>query len=210
MRQLRFVSLPAALCGTFALCAPAAAQQVVVQQQPVALTVTQNGVTSVTLPEATEFVVRLTDAVSSRTSAEGDGVGMRVDADVVVNGYTIVRAGTPVVAKVAEAHRSGRMGRGGALSLNVESVVAVNGQRIRLRAAKSREGDGAVGSTVALTVLFGPLGLLKRGHEASYPANTPITVYTNDPVTVAFAAAAAAPAVMVQQQPVPVPAPTQP
>jgi hypothetical protein len=34
-----------------------------------------------------------------------------------------------------------------------------------LRASQGREGENKVGTTVALTILFGPIGLLKRGHD---------------------------------------------
>jgi hypothetical protein len=45
----------------------------------------------------------------------------------------------------------------------------------------------AAGPTVALTMLFGPLGLLKRGNDVKYPAGTKVTVYTDQQITVKVA-----------------------
>ena len=58
------------------------------------------------------------------------------------------------------------MGRSGELSIRIESTQTVDSQKLKLRASKSGAGGDNMGSTVALTVLFGPLGLLKHGKEA--------------------------------------------
>jgi hypothetical protein len=41
-----------------------------------------------------------------------------------------------------------------------------------------------VGATVALTVLFGPLGLLKRGHDIDINPGSPITGYVDETINV--------------------------
>jgi hypothetical protein len=48
------------------------------------------------------------------------------------------------------------MGKGGHLSIRIESTTTVDGQKVKLRASKGREGDDKTGTTVALVVLFGP------------------------------------------------------
>ena len=92
-----------------------------------------------------------------------------------------------VKASVAEVKRAGHFGHAGTLSLKVESTTAVDGQKIPLRASKSSAGDSHMGATVALTVLFGPLGLLKHGNDVKYPAGTKVTVYTDQQMTVKVA-----------------------
>jgi hypothetical protein len=71
--------------------------------------------------------------------------------------------------------------------LKVESTTAADGQKIPLRASKSSSGDSHMGATVALTMLFGPLGLLKHGNDVKYPAGTKVTVYTDQQITVKVA-----------------------
>jgi hypothetical protein len=146
-------------------------------------------VRAVTVPEGTEFSVVTTEVISSKTATEGDKISLKVDENVVVNGVTVIARGTAVRGVVSSVERAGRMGKGGKLSLRVESAMAVDGQRVPLRASKAKSGDDKMGSTVALTVLFGPIGLLKKGKDASYPEGTRITVYTDQALSVAAAPA---------------------
>ncbi len=76
------------------------------------------------------------------------------------------------------------MGKGGELSVRIESTQTVDDQKVKLRASKSGEGGDNMGSTVALTVLFGPLGLLRKGKEAKIKAGTILTAYTDEAKTV--------------------------
>ena len=52
--------------------------------------------------------------------------------------------------------------------------------RLRLRGTKGKEGEGKVGQTVALTVLFGPIGLIKHGKNVEIKQGTPLLVYTDE------------------------------
>jgi hypothetical protein len=70
------------------------------------------------------------------------------------------------------------MGKAGELNIILDHVT-VGDDRIRLRANKAAEGQSKVGTTVALTVLFGPVGLLKRGHDIDIKPGTPITAYVD-------------------------------
>jgi len=51
-----------------------------------------------------------------------------------------------------------------------------------VRASRGKEGEGRIGATVALTVIFGPLGLLKRGKDVEIKAGTPITAYVDQDI----------------------------
>ena len=85
-------------------------------------------------------------------------------------GQTVVVAkGAHAKAIVSHAHRAGMMGKGGELNIQLE-YLAVADNHVRLRGTKGREGDSKVGATVALTVLFGPIGLIKHGKEVQIPA----------------------------------------
>jgi len=57
--------------------------------------------------------------------------------------------------------------------------VSVGDDRVRLRASKGKTGESKVGTTVALTILFGPVGLLKRGHDIDIKPGTPITAFVD-------------------------------
>ena len=51
------------------------------------------------------------------------------------------------------------MGRPGELSIQMQFVLS-SSNRVRIRGAKGREADSKTGATVALTVLFGPIGVI--------------------------------------------------
>jgi hypothetical protein len=132
------------------------------------------------VPEGTEFTAVTTEKMSSKTAVEGDRVILKVDEQVVVKGRVVINKGTTVKGSVVNAEKSGRMGKSGKIAIRVESTTTVDGQEIKLRASKGKEGGGAVVSTVALTVLFGPIGLLKKGGEATIKEGTKIKVYTDE------------------------------
>lgn len=134
----------------------------------------------VTLPDGTELEVVTTEEISSKTATEGDPLNFKIEDDVIVNGKVVIAKGTMVKGSVSNAQKSGRMGKGGKLSIRVESTTTVDNQKVRLRASRGKEGDDKTGTTVALVVLFGPLGFLKKGKDAKIKEGTKIKVYTDE------------------------------
>ena len=138
----------------------------------------------VKLREGTEVSLVFAEAVSSATSTEGDRINLRVDEAVKVDGVTAIRSGAMAVGTVTSAHKRGFMGKAGDLNISLD-YVKVGDERVRVRANKGKEGEGRIGSTVALTVLFGPLGLLKRGKDVEIKAGAPITAFVDQDVELA-------------------------
>jgi len=133
-----------------------------------------------TLPDGTEFTVVTTEEISSKTAAEGDPLSFKVLEDVKIDGQVVIARDTLVKGVVAQAKKAGMMGRGGSLGIRVESTTTVDNQRLKLRSSKGKEGDDKTGTTVALVVLFGPLGFLKHGKNAKIKPGTEIKVYTDE------------------------------
>jgi hypothetical protein len=138
------------------------------------------------IPDGTEFSVVTIDEITSKTAAEGDPLTFKVAQDVVVDGQVVVAKDSIVKGVVATAKKAGMMGRGGSLGIRVESVTTVDNQRLKLRSTKGKEGDDKTGTTVALVVLFGPLGFLKKGKNAVIKRGTEIKVYTDEEKKVAL------------------------
>ncbi|HEX8071812.1 MAG TPA: hypothetical protein VF546_17825 [Pyrinomonadaceae bacterium] len=134
----------------------------------------------VVLPDGTEFEVETTEEISSKTAAEGDPLTFKVVDDVKVNGQTLVASGTLVKGVISNAKKAGMMGKGGQLGIRIESTTTVDGQKLKLRSSKGKEGGDKTGTTVALVVLFGPLGFLKHGKNAKIKAGTHIKVFTDE------------------------------
>ncbi|MGA7063856.1 MAG: hypothetical protein WBY69_21810 [Candidatus Acidiferrales bacterium] len=122
--------------------------------------------------------------LNSKTAVDDDTVNMTLADDLKVGDVVVLRKGAPAVATVTNAHKAGMMGKPGELSIRLEYVKS-DDQRLRLRGNKGKEGEGKVGATVALTVLFGPIGLIKHGKNVDIPAGTPLTAYVDQDYTLA-------------------------
>jgi hypothetical protein len=105
----------------------------------------------------------------------------------------VIAKGTLLKGVVSDAKKAGMMGKAGSLNVRVESTTTVDGQKIKVRASKGKEGDGKTGTTVALVVLFGPLGFLKHGKNAEIKKGTLIKAYTDEAKTVTLKDAAPTP-----------------
>lgn len=175
MKHLALVKL-GALAMTFALFVQtAAAPLFVLATQPM-----PQPAAEITIPDGTELTVITTEEISSKTATEGDPLTFKVDEDVKIDGHIVIARGTLVKGEISNAKKSGRMGKGGTLSIRILSTETVDNQKIKLRASKGREGDDKTGTTVALVVLFGPLGFLKKGKDAKIKEGTKIKAYTDE------------------------------
>ena len=106
--------------------------------------------------EGTDVPLVFVSALSSKTAADGDPVEFSVDNDMRVGETTVVRKGARAMATVSNAKKAGMMGKGGELNIQLQYLIA-GGNHIQLRGTKGQEGQGKVGATVALTVIFGPM-----------------------------------------------------
>jgi hypothetical protein len=145
-----------------------------VGQEPVPQTI------AVVVPDGTEFTVVTTEEITSKTATEGDLLTFKVANDVLINGHVVIAKDALVKGEVASAKKSGFFGRGGNLGIRIESTTTVDNQKTKLRSAKGKAGDDKTGTTVALVVLFGPLGFLKKGKQAIIKPGTVLKVYTDE------------------------------
>jgi len=134
----------------------------------------------IAVPDGTEFEVLTTEEISSKTASENDPVNFKVAEDVKINNRVVIAKDTLVKGIVANVEQRGHLGKGGKLGLRVESTTTVDGQKVKLRAAKGKADTGTVGSTIALSVLISPLFLFRRGNHAVIKPGTKIKVYTDE------------------------------
>jgi hypothetical protein len=130
------------------------------------------------IPEGTEMIIRFEDKLSSGSNTEGDSFSISLDDSVKLSDGTVLKPGYRGRGEVISAKKKGFMGQAGELNVRL-NYIRVGDSRIRLRASKGGEGRGAMGATVALTVLFGPLGLLKRGHDIEIKQGQQLTAYVD-------------------------------
>lgn len=135
------------------------------------------------LAEGTDVRLKFAQDLSSKTSNDDDPVNMVLDEDLKVGDVVVCKAGAKGLATVTHAKKAGMMGKGGELNIRLEYLI-VGDKRMRLRGTKGKEGEGKVGAAVALTVLFGPIGLIKHGKNVEVKEGTPLLAYVDQDFTV--------------------------
>jgi hypothetical protein len=156
----------------------------------------------VKVPEGTEVVISVEDKLSSETNKEGDRFSISLADDVVLADGTKLPAGLKGAGEVTHAKKKGMMGKPGELNVRFD-YLKVGDSKIKLRGQKGAEGDARYGTTITLTVLFGPLGLIKHGKDVEIKPGQKMTIFTDADATVDLAGAPATPA----SAPAPAPAP---
>ncbi len=140
------------------------------------------GAPKLTLKEGTDVKLKFAQDLSSKTATDDDPVNLVLDEDLKVGEVTVVKAGAKALGTVTHAKKAGMMGKGGELNLRLEYLVTGD-SRMRLRGTKGKEGEGKVGAAVALTVLFGPIGLIKHGKNVEVKQGTPLLAYVDQDFT---------------------------
>lgn len=138
----------------------------------------------VVIPDGTEITAVTTETLSSKTAQTDDAITFKVNEDVVIDGEVVIAKGALVKGLVSNAKKSSYFGRGGELNVRLETTTTVDGQKLRVRASRGREGENKTGTTIALVVLFGPIDLLKKGKNAEIKEGTEIRVFTDEDKTV--------------------------
>ena len=139
------------------------------------------------------FKVTLNDAVSTKTSHEGDTIKFTVAENVMDGNVLLVPAGTVGSATITSLKKARSFGRNGALDITFDSVPAIDGTEftaVQGKEAKDRTRNEvkAAGASVAGAVLLGPVGLVGgafvKGKNIEYPAGSTIYVQPQDSVTI--------------------------
>jgi len=77
----------------------------------------------IVVPAGTVLTVRLQQALSSKTSNQGDPFNATLAEPVLVGGKTVIPAGSSVSGTVTEAHQAGRFKGGATLNLVLSAVT---------------------------------------------------------------------------------------
>ena len=131
--------------------------------------------------DSTPVALKFAADLSSKTAHEGDPVEFLLDEDMKVGETVVVAKGAHAVATVSSAKKAGMMGKPGELNVQLQYLV-VGSNHVHLRGTKGREGESKTGATVALTVIFGPIGLIKHGKNVDIPAGTALTAYVDQDI----------------------------
>jgi hypothetical protein len=133
------------------------------------------------LREGEDVNLTFSQDLSSKTASEGDPVALTLVDDLKVGNVVVARAGAHAVGEVTKAEKSGMMGKAGELNLRLD-YIKVGDTKIRLRGTKGKEGKSGVTGAVVLTVLFGPIGLIKHGKNVEIKQGQAIKAFVSDDV----------------------------
>ena len=116
-------------------------------------------VKTVGLPKGAAVVVETLYPVSSATFRVNNTIAFTVVRPIIVDGALIIPRGTVARAKVVRARKAQSWGRGGALTLEMERIIAIDGTRIPVRLTAAVEGDSragvlAVGAAATSALIF--------------------------------------------------------
>lgn len=73
------------------------------------------------------------------------------------------------------------LGQAGDLSIRLD-YLKVGDTKVKLRGIKGKEGESGVGATIALTVLFGPIGLIKHGKNVEIKEGQTLHAFIGDDI----------------------------
>jgi hypothetical protein len=137
---------------------------------------------AVVLREGTRLELKLAQNLSSKTAVDDDPVNFVLAEDLVVDNVVVARKGAFATGSVSHTKRAGMLGRAGELSIRL-SHLKCGTTRVKLRGSQGKEGQGKEGAVVALTVLFGPIGLIKHGKNVDVKEGAPLTAYVDQDYT---------------------------
>jgi hypothetical protein len=133
------------------------------------------------LREGEDVNLTFAQDLSSKTSSEGDPVELTLVDDLKVGSVVVAKAGAHARGEVTKAEKSGMMGKAGELNLRLD-YIKVGDTKIRLRGTRGKEGASGTTGAVVLTVLFGPIGLIKHGKNVEIKQGSALHAFVADDV----------------------------
>lgn len=127
---------------------------------------------------------------------------MEVAEPVVVNGVTVIAAGSPAVGEVTDVRNKGMWGKSGKINAR-PLFVRANGRQIRLTGQMDDKGVTGTAAVVGAVVLLPVAGFFMTGTSAEIPVGAPINAFIDEDVPFAISAAAAPAPMAVPSTPQP-------
>jgi hypothetical protein len=135
----------------------------------------------VLLTDGTDVQLVFDEDISSKTAAEGDEITLVLSEDLKVGEVTVAKAGAKAQGEVTNAKKAGMMGKAGELNIRL-NYLKVGSQKVHLRGTKGKEGESGTTGAIVLTVLFGPIGLIKHGKDIDIKKGSALHAYVSDDI----------------------------
>ena len=135
----------------------------------------------VILADGTDVPLVFDEDLSSKTAVEGDQVTLILTEDLKVGDVVVAKAGAKAQGEVTNAKKSGMMGKAGELNIRL-NYLKVGTYKVHLRGTKGKEGQSGTTGAIVLTVLFGPIGLIKHGKNIDIKKGSALKAYVADDI----------------------------
>ena len=120
----------------------------------------------VTVRAGAHLTLATTEDLSSKTTAKGDIVALRLAQDFSIDGRVVIPAGTPAVGQVSNARASGGLGVSGMMAIR-PLYVRVRDVTIRLRGISLERASVDSGVVIGVALVG-----VASGKSATIPAGT--------------------------------------
>ncbi len=126
----------------------------------------------VTLKSGTPVILATTTNITSKNVFAGNTVDFKVVSDVIVDGTVVIPAGTIAKGQVSNVSKASALGKGGELSIGINTINAIDGTLVPLSGAQiSASGNDKVGLAIVCGICT-LVGFLIHGSQAELPAGT--------------------------------------
>jgi hypothetical protein len=124
----------------------------------------------ITLHNGTAIHLKLGKTISSATAHVGDIVDLKVTEEVIVDGLSVIPAGSTAIGLVSEAEPKKRMGHGGKLAFTVNFVRLKDDEKAAVRSFQESSGsNNSAGAALPLS----------SGKEVVFAQGTEFTAYVD-------------------------------
>ena len=151
---------------------------------------------TVKLPKGTAILVETLYPVSSADFKVDNTIAFSVAKPVFIDDALVIPRGTIARAKIVRVRKAGIMGRGGALTFEMERIIAMDGTKIPVQLTAAAEGGNrtgvmAVGAASTAALIFpytAPAALVwgfKKGDDAVVRGNKQFAAVIKNDIEVA-------------------------
>ncbi len=148
---------------------------------------------TITIPTGTVVYGELEQQVSSKKKQQprvGGTIKARVWRDVVVEGRTVIKAGVPMVVRVANVKQAKFAGIKGKLQLEAVSLKAADGTEVMLDGDYNKAGKSRMALSISLAALVVWPTIFIKGKQVILEPGTLFNAEVQNAVTIAESAAA--------------------
>lgn len=141
------------------------------------------------LRTGTEVPLKLSEELTTKGKRlkVGQRFHLETSEPVILQGMTVIPAGSPAVGEVTDVRNKGMWGKSGHLGARL-LYVTVNGRQIRLSGAFDDKGVTGTAGVVGALALVPVAGFFMTGTSATVPLGAPVKGFTDEDVPVTAAA----------------------